>query len=225
MNLLKGKNFNRVNKPLLCIWITGMPASGKSTLAGVLCEKLSRIYPVVHLESDVWREKIRPENPYSDEGKKLFYRRLLEKAVQFGNAGKIPIIDATAQRRSFREQAKWEFQSVFEVYVYSPALVRAIRDPKGLYHKCAKGEVLNLPIYPVGDVKKPQFISHEEDRDCIRRLFPESGVYEVPEAPSYICFGLNGDLQDSAKSIVEQVSNSFEEIISRRTHISAQSSP
>lgn len=194
-----------IKKPPLCIWLTGMPASGKSTLAGFLFEELSRIYPATHLESDVLRKKITIEAPYSEAGKTRFYRHVVEKAVQLGNTDKIPIIDATGQRRIFREQAKRQFKSVLEIYIYCPAEVRSNRDPKGLYHKCASGEVPNLPIYPVGDVQKPQFISHREDRVYIERFYSNPGIYEVPDTPSYVYFGKSDNPLASARKIVSDL--------------------
>jgi adenylylsulfate kinase len=87
-------------KPAFCIWLTGLPASGKSTLAGAVADGMRRrgLDPVV-LESDAMRRLLTPKPDYSDRERDWFYGAIVELARMFVEKGVPVLIDATGNRR------------------------------------------------------------------------------------------------------------------------------
>ena len=84
------------------------------------------------LESDVMRTQITPFATYSDSERDFFYRMLADFAIHL--AKEIPvIIDATANRRAYRDRARRAIGRFAEVYVSTPLEVCAARDTKGFY--------------------------------------------------------------------------------------------
>jgi len=89
------------------IWITGPPASGKSTLARAVAERLTREggRPCV-LELDAMRRVVTPTPTWSDTERDLVYRALVWLAATLVDAGVPVIVDATAHRREWRDLAR-----------------------------------------------------------------------------------------------------------------------
>ncbi|MDT7887231.1 MAG: adenylyl-sulfate kinase, partial [Thermoproteota archaeon] len=57
-----------------CVWLTGLPSSGKSTIAKILKNKLERENLIVHvIESDELRKILTPKPTYSSEERDWFY--------------------------------------------------------------------------------------------------------------------------------------------------------
>ena len=130
----------------LVAWFTGIPSSGKSTIARGVENMLREYgYKVIILESDELRKIITPEPRYSEEERDIFYRSLVAMALLFYKEGYIVLLDATAHKRIYREYARRLIDDFVEIYVYC-TLDKAIeRDPKGLYKKALKGEIKTLP--------------------------------------------------------------------------------
>jgi adenylylsulfate kinase len=123
------------------VWITGLPASGKSTLAGAVKAQLAaHAVDVAVLESDVLRRIFTVHPRYDEAERDVFYRQVAyvgELLVEHG----VPVIfDATANRRLYRDRARREIPRFIEVYVDSPLATCMARDPKGIYRQ-ALGEV------------------------------------------------------------------------------------
>jgi adenylylsulfate kinase len=128
------------------VWLTGPPASGKSTLARALAAALERrgVRPEI-LESDAVRRVLTPNPRYDDEEREAFYRALAWLAALLARRGVAVIIDATAQRRAWRDRARQEIPRFLEVHVDCPLELRVARDPKGLYRAAAQGATHSLP--------------------------------------------------------------------------------
>lgn len=133
------------------LWLTGLPASGKSTVTAALVEALAARGPAPEvLESDVVRRALTPAPTYSDDERALFYRALAW-AGQLLVARGIPVIfDATANRRAYRAVAADAIARFAEIHVTTPLEVCAARDPKGIY---ARG--MNDPDGRVPGVQVP----------------------------------------------------------------------
>ena len=100
------------------VWITGLPASGKSTLVKVLKAQLAeRGVNAAVLESDVLREIFTVEPRYDEQGREAFYRQMVYIGTLLTQHGVPVIFDATANRRSYRDQARKEIPHFIEVYV------------------------------------------------------------------------------------------------------------
>jgi len=162
------------------IWLTGTPASGKSTIAGILDSKLKkRGLKVQVLESDGLRKVLTPNPTYSEEERERFYnimtllgKILIEQAINV-------IFDATANKRKYREKARAQIDRFYEVYVKCSPEVCMKRDPKGLYRDAKSGKISTLPGLQTG--------------------------YEPPEAPIVIIKSDCEKPEDAAERIIEAI--------------------
>ena len=128
------------------VWLTGLPASGKSTISRELADRLRESgLPVVVLESDVMRNILTPEPTYSDEERDRFYRQLVLIGRHITAEGANVIFDATANRRAYRDEARRLIRRFAEIHVDCPVPVCIERDPKGIYAAAGTGEAARVP--------------------------------------------------------------------------------
>lgn len=128
------------------MWLTGLPSSGKTTLAHALSGLLrERGIAVQILDSDELRRRLTPNPVYSAEERDWFYDAITFLAELLTANGVNVVIAATASRRVYRQRARERIVRFAEVYVAcSPEVCRA-RDPKGLWERADRGEITNLP--------------------------------------------------------------------------------
>ena len=120
------------------LWLTGLPASGKSAIARELLRLLhERGVEASVLESDVMRTQLTPFPRYETD-RDFFYSSLAEVGALLVERGRPVLLDATANRRAYREAARHRIARFAEVYVDTPLEVCKARDPKGLYRQGMK---------------------------------------------------------------------------------------
>lgn len=127
------------------LWITGLPGSGKSTLAFALKKRWS---DVIILNMDHFRTIMTPKPTYSDTERHYVYRAIICTAkILYDNGHKV-IIDATANKRQWRELAKEVINNFYEVYLNCPLSICMEREaqrqdahgaPQEIYHKGRHG--------------------------------------------------------------------------------------
>ena len=128
------------------IWVTGLPASGKSTIVSALKPQLEAMGVEVEvLESDEVRRIITPTPTYSEEERDLFYRALAFTGQKLVAHGVTVLFDATASQRAYRDFAKSVIPRFIEVSVECPLAVCMERDKKGTYRKGQSGESRTVP--------------------------------------------------------------------------------
>lgn len=128
------------------IWITGLPASGKSSITKELVEQLrGRGIPVVVLESDEMRKILTPEPTYGPGERDRFYRALALIGEELARNHVNVIFDATANKRAYREYGRSLIPRFIEVFVDCPIDVCKQRDPKGIYAAAAAGSATSVP--------------------------------------------------------------------------------
>ncbi|MDH4189299.1 MAG: adenylyl-sulfate kinase [Betaproteobacteria bacterium] len=128
------------------VWLTGRPASGKSTIARELVGQLhAREIPVALLESDVLRTQITPFARYDPAERDFFYKTVAALGIFITKHGKAVVFDATANRRAYRDRARLRIARFVEVLVDCPLEVCETRDPKGLYRRARQGASATLP--------------------------------------------------------------------------------
>jgi sulfate adenylyltransferase len=126
------------------VFFTGLPSSGKSTLAnhlvGKLMEEGSR--SVTLLDGDIVRRHLSSELGFSREDRDTNIRRIGYVASEITKAGGIavcaPIAPYDGVRREVRDLVS-EYGDFIEVYVSTPVEVCEQRDRKGLYAKARQG--------------------------------------------------------------------------------------
>jgi adenylylsulfate kinase len=128
------------------IWITGLPASGKSTLAARLRERLDGLgRAAVVLDGDEVRQALVPRLGYSPGERDAFYETLARLAALLARGGLAVIVAATAPRRAHRAAARALAPRFLEVFVNVSPEECARRDPKGLWARARAGEAPTLP--------------------------------------------------------------------------------
>lgn len=128
------------------VWITGLPASGKSSIVERLTPKLQALgLGAEVLESDAVRRILTPDASYSTEERELFYRALAFMGSRLIAHGVNVIFDATASRRAYREFARTLIPHLLEVSIECPLEVCMQRDKKGTYRRGLEGKSTTVP--------------------------------------------------------------------------------
>jgi adenylylsulfate kinase len=127
------------------LWFTGLPASGKSTLAErTRAALVGRGRAAVVLDSDAVRDVLGAES-YADGARDDFYRVIADLAGLLADQALIVLVAATAPRRAHRERARTGRRRFLEVWVRTSQADCEARDGKGLYARARAGEITTLP--------------------------------------------------------------------------------
>lgn len=131
-------------------WITGRPASGKSTFGLHLQHALWHAdAPCLLLDGDAVRRVLTPRPSFAPRARAAFYRSLADLALLAANQGLWVVIAATGHRRSFRLYARQRAVRFCEIFVDVPEEICRRRDPKGLYRLANKNGAPELPGHGV----------------------------------------------------------------------------
>lgn len=160
------------------IWITGLPASGKSTVARALSEKLSRLGVGVQiLESDTLRSVLTPNPTYSPEERDTFYNSMVYVGVLLTQNGVNVVFDATANKQKWRRAARGLIERFLQIYIRCPLEVCRERDRKGTYRKAEAGEA---PYVPGAMEEYEEPYDADLELDCVEDS-PEASVDKIIE--------------------------------------------
>jgi adenylylsulfate kinase len=130
------------SSPGVVAWLTGLPSSGKSTLAAHLARRLRAAgRPFCVLDGDEVRRTIVPAPGYDRDARDAFYATLARLAALLARQGLVVVVAATAHRQAYRVEARRLAPDFLEVHVDVSADECRIRDDKGLY----AGQVRGLP--------------------------------------------------------------------------------
>lgn len=131
---------------MFAVWITGLPASGKSTISRALARQLAaRGIKAALLESDELRPIFTPRLTYSEEERDMFYGTLAFVGRLLVEHGVPVIFDATANLRRYRDHARATIPRFLEVFVDCSLETCVARDPKALYRHAREGGTATLP--------------------------------------------------------------------------------
>ncbi|MFZ5564225.1 MAG: adenylyl-sulfate kinase [Thermodesulfobacteriota bacterium] len=127
------------------IWFTGLPASGKSTVAVALEEKLfERGCRTYILDGDNIRHGLNKDLGFSPEDRTENIRRIGEVAHLFCDCGILTMVAFISPYRTDRQAAREITKndgSFIEVFVDCPLAACEQRDPKGMYQKARSGAI------------------------------------------------------------------------------------
>ncbi|MBI4823739.1 MAG: adenylyl-sulfate kinase [Nitrospirae bacterium] len=145
----------------IAIWLTGLPGSGKSTIA----DAIKKEYPeFIVLSMDALRKVVTPQPSYSETERDILYRALVYIAKTLTEQGNNVIIDATGNLRRWRELARELIPGYIEIYL-----------------KCSLSTCMER--------EKKRFNTHEAPHDIYekgKKGWPVPGLtapYEEPLAP------------------------------------------
>jgi adenylylsulfate kinase len=157
----------------IAIWITGLPGSGKSTVA----DGFKNIHPeFIVLRMDELRKIVTPEPAYSDPEREIVYRSLVYIARTLTELGHNVIIDATGNMRRWRELARQFIPGFIEVYLKCPIEICMQREkqrletheaPKEIYKKGAAGWPVPGIVVPYEEPLNPE-ITIETDKTLLK---------------------------------------------------------
>ena len=138
-----------------CVWITGLPGSGKSVVSRALMKLL--LEKNIHaqlLSSDALRKALTPKPSYSLEERNMVYAALSYVAELLTQNDVNVVIDATGNMRRYRDEARKKIPRFFEVYLKCPLKVcmeheakrgKTFLAPKNIYSKSLEGKAPTVP--------------------------------------------------------------------------------
>jgi bifunctional enzyme CysN/CysC len=168
------------------VWLTGLPAAGKSTLARALERRLfEKGGSPILLDGDTLRAGLNGDLGFTAQDRSENIRRLAEVATHLARNGHVAIVAAVSPSREDRDRARRIADSAFrEIHVATPAEVCEDRDPKGHYAKARAGALKSFT--GIGnDYQAPEACelvidtsnrSVTEATDAIERMLADSGI-------------------------------------------------
>jgi bifunctional enzyme CysN/CysC len=128
------------------VWFTGLPASGKSTIAAALEERLIEAgIPAYRLDGDNLRHGLNADLGFSAEDRAENVRRASHAARLLADSGMVSLVSLVspyaadrAAARALHGESGLQF---LEVHVDTPLDECRRRDPKGLYARAAAGDL------------------------------------------------------------------------------------
>jgi adenylylsulfate kinase len=168
-----------IHKPAV-IWLTGLSASGKSTIAQGVVDYLSKNGTrVEHLDGDIVRE-IFPQTGFSKEERDRHIRRVGYLAAMLEKHDVTVVASFISPYREARNFVRSLCKNFIEIHVSTPLEVCEQRDPKGLYAKARRGEI-------------KEFTGIDDP-------------YEAPENPELIIDTTDQTIEESEKIVVDYFS-------------------
>lgn len=126
----------------LTIWFTGLPCSGKTTIAKKLLIKLKQAgYKVEHLDGDIVRQSLCKDLGFSKEDRRKNLERITFVSKLLTRNGVIVLATFVSPYRQVREWARGKIGNFVEVYCKCSVDECIKRDVKGMYAKAIKGEI------------------------------------------------------------------------------------
>lgn len=176
------------------IWLTGLSAAGKSTVALHLEHLLFAQGAVSFvLDADKVRNGLSRDLGFSAIDRMENIRRCGEVAKLFASAGIITIMSFISPYKADRQWARELHQDAglpfFECFVDAPLAVCKRRDPKGLYKKAMQGELKQFtgiddpyekPTHPDLHLRTDR-VSAEESAQALIDLLTKNAVLNVSE--------------------------------------------
>ena len=160
------------------LWFTGLPASGKSTLALLLEQRLCAEGMMAYvLDGDNIRRGLSSDLGFSPGDRSENLRRVAEVAKLFADAGFVCIAAFISPLRRDRDQARAINGADFdEIYIKASLAACEARDPKGLYKKARAGLVAEFSgvSAPYEPPPNPDLVVDTEKSEigaCVERIF------------------------------------------------------
>jgi adenylylsulfate kinase len=128
----------------MILWLTGLPAAGKTTVASNLSEVLKTAGAQVYLlDGDVVRALNNNRLGFSREDRITHMIQVGNTAKMLKDCGKICIVALISPYREIRQEIIRKVGAI-EIFVDAPLEVCRNRDPKGLYALAQRGEIKNF---------------------------------------------------------------------------------
>ena len=127
------------------IWITGLSAAGKTTLATLFTEYLcDNDNSVVMLDGDELREALGTTSNHSREARLGLAFKYARLAKMIASQGVKVVVGTVALFKEVHDWNRVNHPNYFEVYLKVPIEELRRRDPKGIYRRFDLGEINNV---------------------------------------------------------------------------------
>jgi len=161
----------------LCLWLTGLPCSGKTTIAVELVKRLEKeLHRTEYLDGDIVRKSVCADLGFSKEDRDENITRITLVA-SFLIKKAVTICAFVSPYKEARNKARQRMDRFVEVYVDCPVDTCIKRDVKGMYAKALKGE--------------------------IKGFTGIDGPYEAPDKPEIICYTDKESIDESVSKIIK----------------------
>ncbi|WP_115944681.1 adenylyl-sulfate kinase [Amycolatopsis thermalba] len=161
----------------LTVWLTGLSASGKSTIAVELERRLVAAgRPAYLLDGDNLRHGLNADLGFGAADRAENVRRVGEVARLFADAGVVAVASLISPYRADRAQVREVHERAglpfLEVFVDTPLEVCEARDPKGMYAKARAGEIRGFTGIddPYEAPVAPDLVVRPGDPDPVARI-------------------------------------------------------
>jgi adenylylsulfate kinase len=169
-----------------CVWVTGLPGSGKSVVSEALLQLLEENGVRAQLlSSDRLRKVMTPQPTYSLEERDIIYGGLVYIAELLTRNGVNVIIDATGNLRCYRDQARKQIPRFIEAYLKCPMNICVERErkrrathfaPRKIYFKALKGQASTVPGIgqPYEEPPSPEIVLDGvscSPKECAEKIF------------------------------------------------------
>jgi len=166
------------------VWFTGLPGSGKSTVAAEVERQLVAAgRPAYLLDGDNLRHGLNADLGFDPADRDENVRRVTEVAALFADTGVVALVSLVSPYRAARARARARHEAqglrFLEVFVDIPLEICEARDPKGMYAKARAGELASFTGV--------------------------SAPYERPESPDLVLGPRNGDPTAMAARVIELI--------------------
>ena len=131
----------------ICLWLTGLSGSGKTSIANYVAKKLhAKGFLTKVLDGDNIRLGINKNLSFSEADRMENVRRTAEISKLFVDCGIITICCLVSPKKNMRTLAKEIIgkKNFYEIFISTSLEDCEIRDTKGLYKKARSGELLNF---------------------------------------------------------------------------------
>ncbi len=173
----------------LVVWLTGLPGSGKTTIATRTAERLRAMgYRVEVLDGDWVRKTINPDAGFTREERLRHLRRVAWIARLLARNGVIVLCSFVSPYREARKIVREiieEEAPFLEINVKCPLEECIRRDPKGLYAKALRGE--------------------------IKHFTGITDPYEPPENPDLVLDTVNNTIEENTQKLLKLVLRALEQ--------------
>lgn len=173
----------------MIIWVTGLSASGKTTLCTALGDRLRGLNcNVVVLDGDQVRAALGNDLGYSEEDRISQIKRIQRLARMIGEQGSVVIVSALYANPDLLSWNRENLSGYLEVYLRASMATLTRRDPKGLYKRALSGEITDVVgvDIPWHEPQNPDLVIdadlEEEPQIAARRVI---NAFEPLRGPSH----------------------------------------
>lgn len=168
----------------LVIWLTGLPCSGKTTLAREI-EKYFLMHNLVIqcLDGDVVRATINKDLGFSKKDRLKNIERVANIAQKISDSGEHVFLAFVSPYQEMRDSVRAVCKNFLEVYVKCDVKTCKKRDIKGMYLRAENSEIMDFTGV--------------------------QGVFEIPQNPEIVVDTKNETIRESTKKIIQYIENKY----------------